>query len=345
MAAEWLSNSSEISGRLSAALGSALATLSQPDNARWLRRLVLLLLAIWAVTALARLVWALVPDPAPVATPATVINPVASSPGGSEADGDEDIDIARMMGWHLFGEAGAEPVAPVVQPEVVAAGNARDGIEKGARDTRLKLVLRGVVASSEDGLGHAIIEYQSRQDVYAVEDELPVPGRVTLAKVMPQQVVLDNGGTYELLKLFDKSALSSQVPASRPEPEPQAAAAAEDLDKRTDQDATRLAVGYRERLYQNPQSLARVVGVTAVREAGQLVGYRVSPGEDREQFELLGFQAGDLVKSINGIDLSSPANTMRLYNVMRTAGEAVFEVQRNGQPVTLSVSLDEGLIQ
>lgn len=341
MAAEWLSNTSEVSGRISAGLGAALATLSQPDNARRLRQLVLLLLAIWAVTALARLVWALVPAPAPVASPPGVINPVATARGDG-AGGGEDIDIARMMDWHLFGEAGAEPATPVVQPEIVA-DSARDGIEDGARQTRLKLILRGVVASTDDGLGHAIIEYQSRQDVYAVEDKLPVPGRVTLAKVMPQQVVINNGGTYELLKLFDKSALSSQVPA--PRPEPRAATAEQSLDKRGDLDATRLAAGYRKRLYQNPQSLAKVVGVAAVREAGELVGYRVSPGEDQEQFQQLGFQAGDLVKSINGIDLSSPANTMRLYNLMRTAGEAVFEVQRNGQPVTLSVSLDEAAIQ
>ena len=49
----------------------------------------------------------------------------------------------------------------------------------------------GFVASTEDGLGHAIIEHRSQQTVYAVEDELPVPGKVVLAKVMPKQVVLD----------------------------------------------------------------------------------------------------------------------------------------------------------
>lgn len=342
MAAEWLSNSSEVSGRVSAGLSTALATLSQPDNARRLRQLVLAILAIWAVTSLARLVWALVPDPEPVAAPAAVINPV-STPTGSQAGG-EDIDVMAMMEWHLFGEAGAEPVAPPPKQEVVATETARDGIEDGAKQTRLKLILRGVVASTEDGLGHAIIEFKSRQDVYAVEDKLPVPGRVTLAKVMPQQVVLNNGGTYELLKLFDKNALSSQVPAARPRPEPKVADP-ENLDKRADLDATRLAAGYRKQLYQNPQSLAKVVGVSAVREAGQLVGYRVSPGQDREQFAQLGFQTGDLVKSVNGVDLTSPANTMRLYNMMRTAGEAVFEVQRNGQPLTLSVSLDENLAQ
>jgi hypothetical protein len=48
--------------------------------------------------------------------------------------------------------------------------------------------------------------------VYAVEDKLPVSGDVVLAKVMPRQVVLDNGGTYELLTLFEDTELDAQLP-------------------------------------------------------------------------------------------------------------------------------------
>ncbi len=120
-----------------------------------------------------------------------------------------------MVAWHLFGEVGA--TAPVAtEPEAAAQTNARAGIEDGAQETRLQLKLTGIVASTEDGLGHAIIENQNQQAVYAVDDKLPVPGQVKLAKVMPQQVVLDNGGTYELLVLFEESSMGSHAPARRP---------------------------------------------------------------------------------------------------------------------------------
>ncbi len=76
-----------------------------------------------------------------------------------------------------------------------------------------------------------------------------------------------------------------------------------------------------------------MVNVSAVREGAALLGYRVSPGKDQEQFERLGFKPGDLVTSVNGISLDNPANTMVLYNTMRDAGEAVFELQR-GQSAT-----------
>ena len=195
------------------------------------------------------------------------------------------------------------------------------------------------MASTEDGLGYAIIENANQQAIYMVEDKLPVRGNVVLAKVMPRQVVLDNGGTYELLVLFEESTLGTAEPMSAPTAAP---AVSENIDKRGDDQATRLAQSYRQRLYQNPQSLAEVVNVSAVRENGALLGYRVSPGKDQEQFAQLGFKMGDVVTSVNGVSLDNPTNTMVLFNDMRSAKEAVFELKRDGQALTLSVNLDGG---
>jgi general secretion pathway protein C len=298
---------------------------------------------LWAVLALSSLLWALFPTAGdPVAVPAKVINPISANNDRSSA---ESIDIDRLRGWHLFGEAGVAPEVSV-EPETIAQASAREGIEDGARETRLKLVLRGIVASTEDGLGHAIIEHKSKQAVYAVEDKLPVPGRVVLAKVMPRQVVLDNGGTYELLVLFDDSKLNgTPSPAPRSPALEKKAVTSEQIDKRNDQEASALAESYRERLYDNPQSLADVVNVSAVREDGALLGYRLQPGKETEQFQQLGFKPGDLVTSVNGIALDNPANTMRLYSAMRSAEEVVFELKRKDQPLTLSVSLGGGVQQ
>ena len=210
MPAKWLSNTSDLSLRASAALENTLRSLARPDVAQRIRRVLFALFAVWAVLALAQLVWVLVPGQdeslpgdAVVINPANVAAPAADSAG---------LDIQRLQSWHLFGAVDATGAAgAVVEPEPVAAASARDGIEKGANQTRLALKLRGVVASNEDGLGYAVIEYQSQQDVYAVEDKLPLPGKVVLAKVMPRQVVLDNAGTYELLELFEDSALDKQL--------------------------------------------------------------------------------------------------------------------------------------
>lgn len=337
MPAQWLNSPGGIPGRTSAVLTAALQNLAQPDQARRLRQGVLLLLALWVVLGCARLIWALVPASGEQAEPpGRVVNPISTARLGQAAD---PVDIDTLRSWHLFGEAGAAPPQAEVIQEEVAAASARDGIEQGARETRLPLILRGVVASTEDGLGHAIIENKSRQAVYAVGDSLPVGGRVTLAKVMPQQVVLDNGGSYELLVLFEESDIGKG--AAGPARRPVARSSAREIDKRGDAEITRMAQGYRERLFSNPQSLVSVVSVSAVREGGQLRGYRVRPGREREQFEQLGFKAGDLVTAVNGISLDNPANTMTLYNAMRSAGEVVFDIERDNQALSISVSLGE----
>jgi general secretion pathway protein C len=327
-------------------LEGALHSLAQPARARRLRQILFALFALWAVLALSRLVWALLPvADSSVTADTVVLNPVPSRGAAASADA---IDIDRLRAWHLFGEAGAEAEVVVVE-EVVAAATDREGIEQGARETRLDLTLRGIVASTEDGLGHAIIEHKSRQEVYAVEDKLPVSGQVVLAKVMPTQVVLDNGGIYELLLLFEGSDLGAKLSTHRApgikRKSPPSPAAVERVDKRADANTTALAQSYRDRLYQNPQSLAEVVSVSAVREDGELLGYRISPGKDPGQFEQLGFKPGDLVTGINGIALNDPANTMRLYQAMRSASEAVFELKRENQRLTVSVSLDKGAAQ
>jgi|TARA_B110000483_G_scaffold189894_1_gene225322 general secretion pathway protein C len=314
----------------------ALNAMAQPRRARRIRQVILLLVVVWMLLSLTRLLWALVPNAENTnVAPPTVINPLSASSSRAIV---APVDIDRMVAWHLFGEAGATAQA-VIEAATEVETDSREGIEDGARQTNLQLKLRGIVASTEDGLGYAIIENANQQAIYMVEDKLPVRGNVVLAKVMPRQVVLDNGGTYELLVLFEESTFSTAEPMSAQTAAP---AVSENIDKRGDDQATRLAQSYRQRLYQNPQSLAEVVNVSAVRENGALLGYRVSPGKDQEQFAQLGFKMGDVVTSVNGVSLDNPTNTMVLFNDMRSAKEAVFELKRDGQALTLSVNLDGG---
>jgi len=333
---DWLGNSSAVSERAGVALIGALNAMAQPRRARRIRQVILLLVVAWMLLSLTRLLWALVPNAgnATVAPP-NVINPLSAASSRAIV---APVDIDRMVAWHLFGEAGVTAQA-VIEAATEVETDSRQGIEDGARETSLQLKLRGIVASTEDGLGYAIIENAKQQAIYMVEDKLPVRGNVVLAKVMPRQVVLDNGGTYELLVLFEESTLGAAEPMSA---QTTATAVSENIDKRGDDQATRLAQSYRQRLYQNPQSLAEVVNVSAVRENGALLGYRVSPGKDQEQFAQLGFKMGDVVTSVNGVSLDNPTNTMVLFNDMRSAKEAVFELKRDGEAITLSVNLDDG---
>ena len=321
-----------------AKLNQWIAPLKQPARVAQMRRVVLVMALLWLVFACAQIVWALLPSGDAVLPPqSAILNPIEAS--GEQQSGDI-VNIDELLSWHLLGKADettAEVTATVPDP-LQATG--REGIEEGARETRLDLKLRGIIASTSDGLGHAIIEHKSKQQVYAVEDKLPLSGTVLLAKVMRDRVVIDNRGTYELLLLFEDSPLSSQVPATGPVAGMDIAnRLMRAIDKRGDRAATLSAQTLRDTLYRDPQSLADIVQVSAVRIEGALQGYKVAPGSNSAQFLQLGFMPGDMITSVNGIALDDPGNTVRLYQLMRSADEAVFDLERNGDLLTVTVGL------
>ncbi len=323
-----------------------LQVLSDPALQRRLKQALIGLAAVWMVFALVNLIWSLVPAPSAPATPKNVINPLVEA---AVQSGRKPINIDEMAAWNLFGTAATSPeeLARLAQQEAAlsaqleAQQDGLDGIENNAQETRLALKLQGVVASSDQELARAIIEAKKEQAQYAVGDELPVGNRVKLAKILQDRVVIDNAGKYELLLLFDKDDFKINPAGGATQ---QAAPVDNDrrrLDRRNSQDVTAMAENYRRRLYSNPQSLSQVVNIAAVREDGQLKGYRVSAGRDTEQFAAMGFEANDIVTGVNGIKLSDPGKAMELYRVMRNANEASFDVLRGGQEVTLVVGLGD----
>ena len=112
-------------------------------------------------------------------------------------------------------------------------------------------------------------------------------------------------------------------------------------DNRNRAGITKLAKGYRDRLYKNPTSLAQVLQISPAQKDGEMLGYRVKPGSDRKQFAQLGFKTNDIVTSINGIELDEPSKALEIYKLMRTASEAAFVVNRNGALVEVLVSLGD----
>lgn len=347
MRAQWLEDLLPRLTQWQAAGVERLAALATPRIATRLRWVLVLLAAFWILSSLSQLLWLLL-APAPVPSDASykIINPIqaAVSTGGTTA-----VDVEALVAWHLFGKASdqdAAAAAVAAAEEAQRASADLAGIENNARETRLSLTLTGIVSADDDGLGYAIIEHQRQQAVYAVDDELPAGRGIKLAKVLSDRVVLDNRGTYELLILFDDGELSGMVAptaaaGTRPVPRPVAPGQAAVVDKRQDPAATELAQTYRQRLYSDPQSLAEVVQISAVRSEDGLQGYRVRPGRDAAAFENLGFKADDLIKGINGITLDDPSKAMQLYQVMRSASEAVFLLERAGAEMELTVGLDD----
>lgn len=309
-----------------------------PAKLTRLQSILLAVLVLWSLASASQLFWAPWRSTSLEAIPAEMIN----IPRLTAGPGNIAIDITPVLGSGIFG---GDPDTLEDEGGAGAAtiDSGREGIEQNAKETRLALVLTGIVASTEDGLGSAVIKGGSREQVYAVGDDLPVSGKVTLVKVMPRQVVIDNSGTYELIKLYEGPGLVLPTRAAqkaRPDSATPVTSQSAGDDTVVDVEARAIVAGqYRQQLYEAPESLARVVSISPVREGGSVSGYRIAPGADRDAFNATGFQSGDVVKAVNGLALSDASNTLKLYQLMKDANQATFELERNGESVTLSVDI------
>ena len=299
---------------------------------------LIILLVLWSLLSVSQLLWIPWRSSAIESVPALALNP----PQSSTQIGLVAIDTSAVIGSGVFGGIPDELDAP---PEANESLDNRDGIERNAAETRLPLTLTGIVASTEDGLGSAVIRASGAELVYAVGDGLPASRRVTLAKVMPQTIVIDNNGTYELLTLYEGAGLAVPMTPSRTEPatlsdraatapQPEAGAPVASNAERSE-----VAQRYRRALYENPEALASLLTVSPVQADGAVIGYRISPSKERAAFDALGFKTGDVVTAVNGLSLSDTTNTLKLYTLMKEATDATFDISREGGNVTISVDL------
>jgi len=306
-----LSNSVETGAK------SALKSLQKIPLFVW-QQAILLGLVICLCMSLAQLFWLLMGAGAhePKSTLPTAINASLAERSTSVS---ARVDIAALSATDIFGKLSAKP-QEAIKPSVSA-------VEQNAPETKLKLVLKGIIGSSDQNTARAIIADGDKQALYALNDKLPGGNRVFLAKVMQDKVILNNGGRFESLPLY------GDVPAGA------------NKSVRTRASSKRSSSSQNRRvnsasvnsLADGNTSLADVVKVSMVRESGKVVGYRVRPGKKRELFDSLGLKSGDIVTAVNGTNLDSSAKAMEVYKSMRETTSATFDIKRGEETFSLNI--------
>jgi len=154
-------------------------------------------------------------------------------------------------------------------------------------------------------------------------EALPGGRNVTLAKVMADKVILENGGRFESLPLYTDAP---PAPASK---------SSSTTSRAQNHTVKSKALN---KVSSGVTTLADVVKVSMVREGGKVVGYRVRPGRKRELFDSTGLKPNDIVTAVNGRNLDSSTVAMEVYKSMRAETSATFDVKRGDE--TLSLSID-----
>ena len=288
------------------------------QHQKQLHTIVVVLLSLYLIAFAAKLVWRIIPEPQLSATPTVSRAPVISSSSGQNG-----VNIAKIQPLNLFGNAAAKPAEPVAEVT-------------DAPETRLNLTLTGVVASSEQEAGTAIIENRGSQAVYGLGEKIEGTN-ATLQKVYNDRVIIKNGVRNETLMLdgidYDEANRRREMQArNRPEPEE----LEEDTVELSDE-ALEATAALRER----PANFTDFISISPKTEEGQLIGYQVSPGKEPELFKSAGLQAGDVITQINGLDLTDLQQSQEALSELRNAQTIELTIIRDGGLTTLYLDLPE----
>ena len=257
---------------------------------------------------LSRLFWLVYPSgPRPPWQPPALL-PQAGQPAPGLAD------YATITAAHLFGEVSNEP-PPLTGDAALTAP-----------DTSLALQLRGAIAADDPRFAHAIIaDGTGVEHVYFVNSTLP--GGATVQQIQADRVILARAGQLEILRLPREGQGAGAPPAAGFSPAPFGSNPVEP--------------NVQELVAKNAAGFLEVVRPQPFMPNGQLKGYRIYPGPNRQQFASLGLRAGDLVTEINGIALNNPAQGMEVFRSLGDAPQVTVTVERDGQPQVLSLNMTQ----
>ena len=197
-----------------------------------------------------------------------------------------------------------------------------------APDTKLNLLLKGVLAAGTTAMASAIIARGSngKEEIYGIDDK--IPGGITLKEIHPEHVILERQGQFETLRML-KSKGSSQTSLNKTRPSKSTISTK----------SSKQLKNIRNDLIKNPASFRKYALPVVVRENGKQIGYRLQAQQNSDLLTQAGIEASDVITSINGIKLDDMKNSISALSALRSANNVNITVKRNGAEVPLNIQL------
>jgi general secretion pathway protein C len=168
-----------------------------------------------------------------------------------------------------------------------------------------------------------------------------------ITEIQETRIYLDNAGKTEYLDLLDNTKGAAQ-----PEPQTNAVSSAPAAPS-GDAFATEMAKGIKktgehsydiqrstlESVLGNMSLLSRSARIVPEIRDGKAAGFRLYSVRPDGPFALIGMQNGDVLSSINGLEITSPEKALEVYAKLKSASHLSLGLERNGQKVTKDYSI------
>lgn len=158
----------------------------------------------------------------------------------------------------------------------------------------------------------------------------------TVTEILQTRVYLDNEGKTEYIDLFE-------LPTP-PAPPPPVAAAPREVDpftaelqrgiKKLGEHKYELRRSTLESVLGNMALLSRSARIVPEVRDGRAAGFRLFAVRPEGPFSMIGMQNGDIISSINGLEITSPEKALEVYAKLKSASHLSLGMERNGQKIT-----------
>lgn len=179
-----------------------------------------------------------------------------------------------------------------------------------------------------------------------VREGSSVGGR-EVAVIVREKVYFKEGASYCYVGMF--------LPPDAPKPQPTPAAPVlvdpggpgpgkvpSDIEKgiqKVDDHTFNVDRNVVDKIIENQAELMKSARIIPEQENGKVVGIRMLNIRPETLLGKLGLQTGDMLKTINGFDMTSPEKALEAYAKLRTAPSIQVGVVRNGKPMNIEFNI------
>jgi len=223
--------------------------------------------------------------------------------------------------------------------------------KSASRGPRTAFVLVGTIDSSNPASRRAILWATGMKEPKAFREKEEVEPGTFLASVERDKAWLTRGGEREMLEILPVGSKTrgsvpptAAVARSAPPAAPHAAGTSPpgggDIRvERLADNAYAIDEAGVTQLTTNINKYMTQVRLIPFFEGNKSAGYRIAAIRPGTTFEQLGFQGGDVLQQVNGLDVSSPEKLYTIFQNLKDEKKVSVNILRQGQKSTLTYEI------
>ncbi|MCJ7618049.1 MAG: PDZ domain-containing protein [Desulfobacterales bacterium] len=195
------------------------------------------------------------------------------------------------------------------------------------KPTDLKLKLWGTVTADDKQTAYAVIEEQEakKQSLYRVGDKIQ---NATVKIILRENVILNVNGRDEILEIGESSE-NQKIAKS-------AFRASSRTEQRVKLDLNRFEI---ENSLKDIKDLMSHANIKPYFEKGKPGGIILTGIKPDSLFRKMRLRNGDILTGVNGENIESVDDTMKVYRSLNTSSNVQLQIKRRGRPETIDYNI------